>query len=741
MGDKPDLERWYAEAGEAISQGELGRASNLLKQILAVDEGYADASRMLARLVARQRRRWYTDRRLWGASAAIAALGGFIVLRDRLPEQPLSAATSSSEAPDLPRTAATTPVTPAPAQSPTPPTSIPLAWSRIYHGGMFTRDAVTAIVLDPNDTDVVYVGTQNAGIYKSIDGGLSWKPAHSGLGRASIHSLAIDPLNPSLLYAGTLPAGLYRTTDAGQSWQVVAGGFDLNVKWVASLVVIDPQESRHLLYSPAFSLYESTDGGAAWVPIAKSRCPEVIAALVMDPQDSRRLFAMEVGGICSNGLYKSSDGGKMWSLVVEMESPDRPSLAIDVQGDWIYASASETLFASSDGGETWSQMRQTGCDALAVDPVEGQVAYCSAGSQLLQTSDGGKSWRVLGDPLRGWIRAITIGQRPPSTILAGANGLAISTDAGATWEDRSSGIGAGRFEMKLPDIESSTLYIEQDDCQIFRSLNRGLDWQALSDQFRGCQLEFDADGETLYLTGKSQPSTSVAVVLRSTDRGQTWESLSAPHPGEARVDALERKPGVIFLPYNSDPRNAYVSRDHGTTWELIIGISNLWSVRTYSDGQEGDIVYAISEGFLAPARSEDGGETWQWCLGSEADLALQVAHSATRAVVDPRDGDHLYVATQGQGVLVSLDGCRSWQPKNEGLGSLFVNSLAADPNKPDTIYAGTDDGAYVSFDGGLNWGAINEGLLGANVVYSIAVDPASEVYAATPYGIFRLEAR
>jgi len=92
-------------------------------------------------------------------------------------------------------------------------------------------------------------------------------------------------------------------------------------------------------------------------------------------------------------------------------------------------------------------------------------------------------------------------------------------------------------------------------------------------------------------------------------------------------------------------------------------------------------------------------------------------------------------------VLVSGDGCETWRQSNNGLGSLFVNALAADPNDPDLIYAGTDGGAYVSFDSGENWSEMNDGLLGATVVYSIVVDPEGNAYAATPYGIFRLEAR
>jgi photosystem II stability/assembly factor-like uncharacterized protein len=89
--------------------------------------------------------------------------------------------------------------------------------------------------------------------------------------------------------------------------------------------------------------------------------------------------------------------------------------------------------------------------------------------------------------------------------------------------------------------------------------------------------------------------------------------------------------------------------------------------------------------------------------------------------------------------MVSTDNCQSWQASNEGLNNLFINSLAIDPNNPGVVYAGTDGGVYVSFDSGQTWGEINDGLLGATVVYSIAVDPESNVYTATPYGIFSLE--
>jgi photosystem II stability/assembly factor-like uncharacterized protein len=85
-------------------------------------------------------------------------------------------------------------------------------------GQELPRDNITAIVFDPEDPDVVYVGTQHAGVYKTIDRGQSWLPAQLGLGRASVTSLLIDPQDPQVLFALT-DSGGYQTMDGGQNWQ------------------------------------------------------------------------------------------------------------------------------------------------------------------------------------------------------------------------------------------------------------------------------------------------------------------------------------------------------------------------------------------------------------------------------------------------------------------------------------------------------------------------------------------
>jgi hypothetical protein len=105
--------------------------------------------------------------------------------------------------------------------------------------------------------------------------------------------------------------------------------------------------------------------------------------------------------------------------------------------------------------------------------------------------------------------------------------------------------------------------------------------------------------------------------------------------------------------------------------------------------------------------------------------------------IDPSDGNHVFVIDNGT-LLESHDSCDTTSVFATAPNT-SMNSIAFDPNSATTIYAGTDSGAYVSFDGGAAWNEINDGLLGTTVVYSVVVDKDSNVYAATPHGIFKLE--
>jgi len=210
-----DLERLYQDAKSALKAREYDRARDLLTSILTVDENYRDVSRLLAQTIRLRRRRWYNDVRLWGIliGAIVIGLIIWIVPKLSLRTAPASpAAKISSLATQIPTNATMPVITTSPAL-----TSIPLAWNRINMAQFITREQITAIAADPKDEDVVYAGTEGAGVYKSIDGGLSWRPIMLGLPRSRVYSLTIDPNNPQTIYIGLDEGEIYKSTNGGKN--------------------------------------------------------------------------------------------------------------------------------------------------------------------------------------------------------------------------------------------------------------------------------------------------------------------------------------------------------------------------------------------------------------------------------------------------------------------------------------------------------------------------------------------
>jgi hypothetical protein len=234
-------------------------------------------------------------------------------------------------------------------------------------------------------------------------------------------------------------------------------------------------------------------------------------------------------------------------------------------------------------------------------------------------------------------------------------------------------------------------------------------WSWASDSF-----EFGLAGANPYRTGQVMMWTYgtffgdiESALYLSNNYGSTWQAVAAPNGTTNRT---------------MDYTNFYF----GSRTIYYIGLnSDIFNnqFRRIADNQS--LFYSI-----------DQGQSWHLC-GSPGDF---VSIGPGRVVVDPQNDQHLYLGTQYSGVFESTNGCRSWELVNQGLGSLRVNSLAMDWKNPDTIYAATNEGAYVSYDGGQSWGAISEGIVGPPIIFAIAVDPqdSGHVVAVTPYGIFSL---
>ena len=390
-----EMGQTYAEAHAAMTKKNYDRAIQLLKSIVIQEADYRDASRLMAEAIElrRQAKPFWQNRWLLGsigaASIVIAAAFVFSMFQ---PSSPLmSALAAATKTPTL-SSAATRNSTPTlvssvtPTSAPTPtgtpttiPTAIPLSWARLSSGQFFSRDRVTAITIDPTDPGVWYVGTANAGIYKSLNAGVSWQPAHNGLGRASVQSLVIDPQNPRTLYASVHLGGVSKTVNGAEQWQASNKGIELPGWAGISTVILDPHDTRHLYYTQGLNVYESNDRGESWSQVRSSACPIKTSDMVIHPTDSKTLFAADFGdGNCKGGVYKSSDSGRTWTLVgLEVNGIREKSLVIDNQvGSILYASTSSDLYGSSDGGNGWKKISQDVCTTLVIHPDLSGVAYC-----------------------------------------------------------------------------------------------------------------------------------------------------------------------------------------------------------------------------------------------------------------------------------------------------------------------------------------------------------------------------
>jgi photosystem II stability/assembly factor-like uncharacterized protein len=172
-------------------------------------------------------------------------------------------------------------------------------WSAMNSG--LTNTDVWALAIDPSNTSTLYAGTQR-GVFKSADGGGHWN--HLATPNA-VNALAIDPSNTSIIYAMIQDAGVYKSTDGGDSWfstihyQTWLPGYAL---------AIDPGNTSTLYAGGVLAVYKSTDGGENWLPIFPTSYG---LALAIDPTDSGILYA----GTWGLGIFKSSDGGVTWNAI------------------------------------------------------------------------------------------------------------------------------------------------------------------------------------------------------------------------------------------------------------------------------------------------------------------------------------------------------------------------------------------------------------------------------------------
>jgi photosystem II stability/assembly factor-like uncharacterized protein len=319
---------------------------------------------------------------------------------------------------------------------------------------------------------IYYAATASGGVWKTEDGGLTWKPIFDDQPTSSIGAVAVAPSDANVVYVGSGEAnirgnvapgnGIYKSTDAGKTWRHV-----WKQEGQISRIVVHPTNAD-IAYAavlghafganPERGVYRTLDGGHTWQQVLKKDADTGAIDLRMDPSNPRILFAalwqarrrpwgFSSGGPGS-GLYRSADGGSTWKHLSEKGLPDgilgRIGLDISSDGQRVYAlieAKKGGLYRSDDAGTEWKlvnshrylQIRPWYFSVVTVDPRNADVVWCPS-LRMLKSIDGGLTFKQVKGPHHVDHHDLWIDPKDPKRMIdSNDGGVDITLDGGKSW--------------------------------------------------------------------------------------------------------------------------------------------------------------------------------------------------------------------------------------------------------------------------------------------------------------------
>jgi photosystem II stability/assembly factor-like uncharacterized protein len=633
--------------------------------------------------------------------------------------------------------------------------------------------SIGAVALDPGNPSVVWVGTGEGnprnsqtngnGVYRSLDGGKTWK--HLGLDQTrNIHRVIVHPGNPQVVYVGAIGAawgdspdrGVYRTTDGGKSWKKI---LYLNNRTGVADLVMDPTNPNKLIAAmwdyrrwPWFfssggkgsGLHVTFDGGETWkkrteedglpkgtlgrigVAIAPSR-PNVVYALI----EAKK-----------NGLYRSDDGGFTWKKRADKNIGSRPFYYSEIYVDPTNENRVYNLYTqasvSEDGGKTFRILvRGIHVDhhAWYIHPDDPDFLIDGNDGGLAISRDRGRSWRFVENlPLAQYYH-ISVDMERPYNVYGGMqdNGTWIGPAylwGGTIWTSEWELLSFGDGFDVVPDPGDSRYGYSMSQGGNLFQYDRVAGTTRLISPLRqdGVPLRFN------WNAGIAQDPFNVSTLYygsqflhKSTDRGFTWETISPDlttndpskqkqlQSGGLTYDVTNAEnfttiitiapspldPGVIWV--GTDDGNVQLTRDGGKSWTNVVE-----NVRGVPDttwvAQIQASLYKPGEAFVVfdnhrrndwtpyLYHTTDYGSSWNR-LADEEDLWGFVLSF----VQDPMEPRLMFCGTEF-GLYISIDAGKTWTKWKHGYPTVSTMDMAIHPREGDLIIGTFGRAAYVLDD-------------------------------------------
>lgn len=560
--------------------------------------------------------------------------------------------------------------------------------------GLEKTQHISRIVIHPTNSDILWVAAQGAlhgptqerGIYKSVDGGKSWKKTLYVNTLTGASELSIDSNNPNVLYAALWE-------HIRKPWQVVSGG-------------------------SGSGLYKSTDGGETWKKIHKGLPKEKgKMAIAVSPANSQTVFALIESDSQKEkgGLFVSKDAGDSWSRI----SGDHRliqrawyyiEIALDPNNEDIVYVMSASTYKSTDGGQSWNRMPSAHGDYhdLWINPQNSSnmILTSDGGSEI--TFDGGSHWsRIDHLPTAQFYRINTDnlypyhiygGQQDNSSVKIasigiGSGGIGVqhwTSSAGgesaflAFDPDRPTKVMGGSYLGTIDILDVATQ--QSTEIMIEPNLYLGL---AARD------MKYLYNWNAPIIRSQHEENTyfhCAQYVLRTRDEGLSWEVIS---PDLTRNQ--DKKQGKGGGPYTNE---AVGAENYGTISYMV---ESPHEMGVFYTGSDDGLVY----------RTKDNGVNWENVTpkGLEETLINSIE-------VSPHDPATVYIATTRYkfndftpALYKSTNYGQSWKLISKTLPKeAYTKVVREDTARKDLLFAGTVEGVYASWDGGLHWKSLQLNL-------------------------------
>ena len=688
-------------------------------------------------------------------------------------------------------------------------------------------------VLRPKGKEyTLYAAAASGGVWKSVNEGTSWIPVFDQAAATTIGDIALDPNNQDVLWVGTGEAnifrssmagcGIYKTKDGGQTWTHKG----LENAYTIARIIINPENSDVVYVAVSGhewtrnkerGVFKTEDGGNTWTKVLFINDLTGAIDLVMDPDNPLVLFAATWErirlkwndprnelGYKESGIYKTEDGGKTWNKINNglPEAKYRGRIGIDIS-----RSNPNVLYAFIDNYETARDSEYDEVDSYG--RPKGKVIK---GATIFRTDDKGNSWyQVSGrdDEMKeymekhsatyGWVFGqIRVDPNDENTIYTMGLGLHISEDGGKTFRELK-GMHGDHHGLWI-DPDNSNYLFNANDGGVSISYDKGENWRSFTSRFPAVQfftIAYDL-ASPFHVYGSVQDHGSYRGVVdlrRGRDKIRPVEFSRAPggegsshaiHPENTDIvysagfygrimkthmsdswwqnsevilpRTYEDEPrlrGQWIAPFIISPHNPDIvyhgmqylmkSTDGGATWERIspdltyndpekIGDISFQTLTTISESplKFGLIFVGTDDGRVH--RTKDGGKTW-----NEINVPYLKNKWVSRIVASQHDMKTVYMTKNGKRdddfavyVFRSDDYGENWENIGSGIPLGPVNVITEDPLDENILYVGTDVGVYVTKDTGKTWEVLGE--LPSTYVHDMVIHPIENMIVIATHG-------